>query len=278
MELHARGDSIESEDIDAHPVLELEQLSIAYGDKPVVRDINLAFPAGTVTAVVGPSGCGKTSILRAINRIIELTPGARVEGAVRYNTVDIYDRDIDPALVRRRIGMVFQQANPYPTSIWDNIAWGLHINGIRDNVAERVEHALHRAALWDEVASDLKQEATTLSGGQQQRLCIARAVALDPEILLFDEPTSNLDPVTAGEIELLIQALSKDHTIVVVTHDLNMAARVSDYVAFLLYDTERVGYLEAYETSLDFFVRSQNQVVNEYITRNHWAWGNARGT
>lgn len=256
-------------------VIGLDQLSISYHGKPAIRNVDLAFHQGTVTAIVGPSGCGKTSVLRSINRILELTPGARVAGSVRLNGVDVYGRDIDPTLVRRRIGMVFQQANPYPTSIWDNVAWGMQINGIRDGLADRVETALRRAALWSEVSDNLRREATELSGGQQQRLCIARAIALDPDVILFDEPTSNLDPITAGEIELLIQDLSKDHTIVIVTHDLNMAARVSDFVAFFLYDRERVGYLAAFETSLDFFVRSQDQVVNDYVTRNHWAWDTA---
>ncbi|MCG8480182.1 MAG: phosphate ABC transporter ATP-binding protein [Spirochaetales bacterium] len=254
------------------PVIETKQLSVAFRNRPVIRNVDLSFRVGTATSIVGPSGSGKTSFLRTLNRIIEIEPHVGVTGSVFYHGIDIYRRDIDPSLVRRRIGMVFQRANPYPTSIWDNVAWGLHINGIRDRLGDRIEEALTRAALWSEVKKDLRRNALELSGGQQQRLCIARAIALNPDVLLFDEPTSHLDPVTAGEIEELIGRLKQDHTILVVTHDLNMAARVSDYVAFFRLDEEGVGFLEVYDSNINFFVRSASRVVNEYITRNQWMW------
>lgn len=253
-------------------ILETKNLSISYRKQLALSEIDLQFQTGTVTSIIGPSGSGKTSLLRSFNRILELSPGASIEGTVLFNGVDIYAPDIDPVVVRRRIGMVFQQPNPYPTSIWDNIAWGLQINGVRDRSSEIVEQSLRRAALWHEVSGNLKKNAFELSGGQQQRLCIARAIALNPDVLLFDEPTSNLDPVTASEIESLIADLSSEHTIIIVTHDLNMAARVSDYVAFLVYDENKVGRLELVDTNVNFFVRSESRLVNEYITRNHWMW------
>lgn len=253
-------------------ILETKNLSISYRKQLALSEIDLQFQTGTVTSIIGPSGSGKTSLLRSFNRILELSPGASIEGTVLFNGVDIYAPDIDPVVVRRRIGMVFQQPNPYPTSIWDNIAWGLQINGVRDRLSEIVEQSLRRAALWHEVSGNLKKNAFELSGGQQQRLCIARAIALNPDVLLFDEPTSNLDPVTASEIESLIADLSSEHTIIIVTHDLNMAARVSDYVAFLVYDENKVGRLELVDTNVNFFVRSESRLVNEYITRNHWMW------
>ena len=254
------------------PVIQTQDLSVAFRGKTIIRDVNLAFRVGAATSIVGPSGSGKTSFLRTLNRIIEIEPHARVTGSVFYHGVDIYRPDIDATLVRRRIGMVFQRANPYPTSIWDNIAWGLQINGIRDRLPERIEEALTRAALWSEVKDDLRHNALELSGGQQQRLCIARAIALNPDVILFDEPTSHLDPITAGEIEELIARLKQDHTILVVTHDLNMAARVSDNVAFFRLDDKGIGYLETYDSNINFFVQSKSRVVNEYITRNQWVW------
>ena len=255
-------------------IIETRGLSIAYRNHQVLRDVDLHFAPDTVTSIVGASGSGKSSFLRTLNRMLELSQGASIDGQVLFEGVDIYAPDIDPVRVRRRIGMVFQQANPYPTSIWDNVAWGLRINGLeKKDLPHAVENALRRAALWNEVSSDLGKNALELSGGQQQRLCIARAIALDPKVLLFDEPTSNLDPVTASEIESLIAELRGEHTIIVVTHDLNMAARVSDYVAFLMRDEQDVGYLEVHDTNVNFFVRSTSRVVHDYITRNQWMWG-----
>ncbi len=249
-------------------IIRFENFNIYYGATHAVRDVNTRFDEKSVTAIIGPSGCGKSSLIRSINRMNDLIPGVRFTGKLYYSGVDIYDAKVDPVAVRRHIGMVFQQPNPYPTSVYDNVAWGLKINGIKDNLDDRVEQSLRRAAVWEEVKDRLSADAHTLSGGQQQRLCIARAIALGPEVLLMDEPTSNLDPVTSAEIEELIGELKQSYTTIIVSHDLNMAARVSDQVVFMTLDGERRGYVEAHDSDINIFLRSENSRLIDYINRS----------
>ncbi len=238
-------------------------LTIYYGRKCVVRDVNLKIPENVVFAIMGPSGCGKSTLLRSFNRLLELNPNARVEGDVRLYGKSVYD--MNPIEVRRKIGMVFQQPNPFPhMSAFDNIALGLKLNGLirsKKELREIVEWALKRGALWDEVKDRLRDPASALSGGQQQRLCIARALAMKPEVLLMDEPTANLDPVATEKIEDLIYELKEDYTIVIVTHSPSQAARVSDYVAFLyLGELVEVGKTEK------VFEKPQNELTERYLT------------
>jgi phosphate transport system ATP-binding protein len=244
--------------------LETVRLSALFGKKAAVREISLLFPAHTVTAVIGPSGCGKSTLLRCLNRMHELTPGASVDGQVLLDEVDIYAKDVNPVELRRRIGMVFQRPTPFPTmSIYDNVAAGLRVNGrqVRREVDDAVERALQQAALWDEVKDRLQASALALSGGQQQRLCIARAVAPQPEILLLDEPTASLDPAGTQRIEELCHALKRLYTIVIVTHNLQQAARVSDYTAFLY-----MGSLVEVGRTADLFTKPQVEQTEAYIT------------
>lgn len=249
-------------------IIEFEGFNLWYRNFQALEDITVALSEHAVTAIIGPSGCGKSSLLRSINRMNDLVLGSRHQGSVRFRGVDVYGKRIDPVAVRRRIGMVFQQANPYPTSIYDNVAWGLKINGHQKNLAALVEDSLRRAAIWNEVKDRLHESAQELSGGQQQRVCIARAIALNPEVLLMDEPTSNLDPVTAAEIEALITALKESFTIIIVSHDLNMAARVSDEVIFMLPDARGCGRIEAHDSDINIFLRSSNPALLDYINRS----------
>ncbi len=223
------------------PALQTEQLSVYYGSNPALRGIDLTVPRNRVVALIGPSGCGKSTLLRCFNRMNELIPEARVEGTVRFNGEDLYGERVDPVNVRRRIGMVFQRPNPFPRSIFDNVAFGPRINGNTTGLAQTVERALRQAALWDEVRDRLNESAYDLSVGQQQRLCIARTLAVRPEIVLMDEPASALDPIATQRIEELIYELKEDYSILIVTHSLQQAARVSDYTAFL-YHGELVEY------------------------------------
>ena len=223
------------------PALETENLSVFYGDAQALRGVDLTIPRNRVVALIGPSGCGKSTLLRCFNRMNELIDGARVEGRVRFNGEDLYDERVDPVNVRRRIGMVFQRPNPFPRSIFENVAFGPRINGIESNIDGTVERALRQAALWDEVRDRLHDPAADLSVGQQQRLCIARTLAVRPEIVLMDEPASALDPIATQRIEELIYELKQDYSILIVTHSLQQAARVSDYTAFL-YNGEMVEY------------------------------------
>ena len=244
--------------------LEAVKLTALFGSKPAVQDISLLFPAHTVTAIIGPSGCGKSTLLRCLNRMHELSPGASVTGQVLLDDVDIYAKDVNPVELRRRVGMVFQRPTPFPTmSIYDNVAAGLHVNGrrARQETDAAVERALHQAALWDEVKDRLATSALALSGGQQQRLCIARAVAPQPEVLLLDEPTASLDPAGTQRIEELCHALKVHYTIVIVTHNLQQAARVSDYTAFLYMG----GLVEVGRTG-ELFTKPQVEQTEAYIT------------
>ncbi len=246
--------------------IEAKDLSLFYGDFRAVKDVNLKIETNQITAIIGPSGCGKSTMLRAFNRMNELVPTARHEGGVYFHGQDVYAQDVDPVELRRRIGMVFQKPNPFPKSIYDNVAWGAHINGYKGTMDELVEQSLRRAALWDEVKDKLKQSGLSLSGGQQQRLCIARAIAVKPEIILMDEPASALDPLATLRIEELMRVLAKDYTIIVVTHNMQQAARVSDYTAFFNMDEDRAGFLVEYGPTQQIFTNPQDQRTEDYIT------------
>ena len=241
--------------------LETRALSVFYGSTEAVKRISLTIPRNRVVAFIGPSGCGKSTFLRCFNRMNDLIPVARIEGQVIFRGANLYASDVDPVEVRRRIGMVFQKPNPFPKSIFDNVAFGLKINGFRGDLAEQVERSLRSAALWDEVKDRLQEGALGLSGGQQQRLCIARALAVEPEILLMDEPASALDPIATGKIEDLIGDLKKDYTIVIVTHNMQQAARVSDYTAFLY-----LGELIEYGDTERLFTNPSEERTEQYIT------------
>jgi len=244
----------------------LTDLSFWYGHKQVLANISMSFPMNKVTALIGPSGCGKSTLLRCLNRMNDLIRGVRVAGRVEYRGQDIYARDIDPVEVRRRIGMVFQKPNPFPKSIYENAAFGARVNGYRGNMDELVERSLRQAALWDEVKDDLKQIGLALSGGQQQRLCIARALAVQPDVILMDEPCSALDPIATLKIEDLIRELVNEFTIIIVTHNMQQAARVSDYTAFVLADEAGAGHLIEYGTTHDLFTTPKDRRTEEYIT------------
>jgi phosphate transport system ATP-binding protein len=249
-------------------VIDVDLQSIYYGNFRAVRDTRLAIQKGTITAFIGPSGCGKSTVLRSINRMNDLVRGFRFEGHVRYRGKDVYDRAIDPVAVRRHIGMVFQQPNPFAMSIFRNVAFGLRLNGYRGNVEERVEKALRGAALWDEVKDKLRQSGLALSGGQQQRLCIARAIATEPEVLLMDEPCSALDPVATRKVEETMLELKKHYTIAIVTHNMQQAARVADKTAFLYVDTSqggRTGYLVEYGDTKQIFENPKEKPTQDYI-------------
>src|SRR5829696_6166175 len=222
----------EAEEASREVVFTTTDLAVFYGDYRAVRDINLPILENEITALIGPSGCGKTTFLRCLNRMNDLIEGARVEGSVRYHGVDLYDERVDPVEVRRRVGMVFQKPNPFPKSIYDNIAFGPKIAGFKGNMDDLVEESLRKAALWDEVRGKLKESGLALSGGQQQRLCIARAIATKPDVILMDEPCSALDPIATAKIEDLMHELVDDYTIVIVTHNMQQAARVADRTAF----------------------------------------------
>ncbi len=242
----------------------IDGLNAWFGDKHVLQDIDLKIEAQRITAVIGPSGCGKSTLIRCINRMHEVVPGARVSGRILVDGRDIYAPGIDPVEVRRRIGMVFQRPNPFPTmSIYDNVAAGLKLNGIRKRqvLDEVVERSLTLAALWDEVKDELRTSGSSLSGGQQQRLCIARAIAVEPEVLLMDEPCSALDPVATAKIEELMRDLKKDYTIVIVTHNMQQAARVSDYTGFML-----LGEMVEFGVTRQLFTTPKDSRTEAYIT------------
>jgi phosphate transport system ATP-binding protein len=236
-------------------------LSVYYGDKQAVQDVSLVIPSNQVVALIGPSGCGKSTLLRCFNRMNDLIGAARVEGRVDFHGQDLYGPDIDPVEVRRRIGMVFQKPNPFPKSIYDNVAFGPRVNGRQKDLDSVVEESLRSAALWDEVSDRLNDSAYALSGGQQQRLCIARTLAVKPEIVLMDEPASALDPIATQKIEELIYELKKEYTIVIVTHNMQQAARISDYTAFLY-----MGQLIEYGPTETIFTNPREERTEAYVT------------
>ena len=244
--------------------IEIDNLNAWFGSKQVLRDITMKIKENMVTAIIGPSGCGKTTLIRCLNRMHELVPGSRVTGRVLLDGGDIYGEGVDPVTVRRRIGMVFQKPNPFPMmSIYDNTAAGLKLNGVSDKhrLDETVERSLKAAHLWEEVKADLGKSGASLSGGQQQRLCIARALAIEPEVILMDEPTSALDPTAAAKIEQLIRVLAQDYTVIIVTHNMQQAARVSDCTAFLY-----LGKLVEYGSTKDIFENPKSELTEKYIT------------
>ncbi len=254
-----------------NPVFITEKLSVSYGTAPAVLDVSLRVPEKQITAFIGPSGCGKSTIIRCFNRMNDLIPGAHVEGTVRYHGVDLYGSDIDSVQVRKRIGMVFQKPNPFPKSIYDNIAFGPKVLGMKGSMDQIVEEALRRASLWDDVKDRLKDNAFGMSGGQQQRLCIARALATNPDVLLMDEPCSALDPISTGRIEDLMHELKETVSIVIVTHNMQQAARVSDRTAFFIVDMgsseeARIGRLVEYGPTDRIFTNPHDIRTEEYVS------------
>ncbi|HET8569248.1 MAG TPA: phosphate ABC transporter ATP-binding protein PstB [Candidatus Limnocylindria bacterium] len=247
-------------------VFEIEGLSAWYGPAQALADITFDVPKNRVTAIIGPSGCGKSTLIRCLDRMNDLIHGFRVAGAVRYHGDDILAPSTDPVALRRQIGMVFQKPNPFPKSIYDNVAFGPRVNGYTGDLREVVEDALRRAALWDEVKDKLDTSGLALSGGQQQRLCIARALAVEPDVLLMDEPCSALDPIATYRIEELITDLARDYSIVIVTHNMQQASRVSDHTAFLLAGEERTGRLVEFGRTRELFTTPRDQRTEAYIT------------
>ena len=248
------------------PIIELDGLSCFYGPFRAVKDASFPIERQRVTALIGPSGCGKSTLLRTMNRMNDLVPGYRAEGRLMFDGEDLYGKGVDAVEVRRRIGMVFQKPNPFPKSIFDNVAFGPRINGYRGNVDDLVEQSLRRAALWDEVKDKLRQSGLSLSGGQQQRLCIARAIATEPEVILMDEPCSALDPRSTLQIEELMAELKTRYTIVIVTHNMQQAARASDTTIFMTMDTDRAGYIVERADTLRIFTNPTHQLTEDYVS------------
>ena len=249
--------------------VEANQLNVYYGNFLAVKDVNLKIETKKITAMIGPSGCGKSTVIRAFNRMNDLVPIARTEGEVLFHGQNIYAEGVDPVEVRKRVGMVFQKPNPFPKSIYENIAWGARINGFKgkkSDMDDLVVESLKDSALWNEVHDKLQQSGLSLSGGQQQRLCIARAIAVKPDIILMDEPCSALDPFSTLKIEELMRDLSKLYTIIIVTHNMQQAARVSDYTAFFTLDENRAGYLMEYGQTNQIFMNPKEKVTEDYIT------------
>jgi phosphate transport system ATP-binding protein len=253
------------------PVFEVSNLSVYYGPFRAIRDASMTIFERNITAIIGPSGCGKTTMLRCFNRMNDLIESARVEGTILYHGVDLYEKQVDPVEVRRRIGMVFQKPNPFPKSIYDNVAFGPKIAGFKGDMDELVEESLNKAALWDEVKDRLKESAWSLSGGQQQRLCIARCIAVHPDAILMDEPCSSLDPIATGRIEDLMQDLKSEYSIVIVTHNMQQAARVSDMTAFFTAEVHeeqdrRTGVLVEYDLTDRIFTNPSDERTENYVT------------
>ena len=251
-------------------VFEIQDLDALYGSKPALKGVSFDVYKNLVTAIIGPSGCGKSTFIRCLNRMNDLVPGFRQHGTIRYHGYDISTRDVDPVAVRRTIGMVFQRPNPFPKSIRDNVAWGMNVLGIKDNQEERIERALTQAALWDEVRDRLKASALSLSGGQQQRLCIARAIAVEPDVVLMDEPASALDPIATQAIEELMHNLKSEYTFVIVTHNMQQAARVADMTAFFSIsqgsEGQRFGELIEYDATEKIFTAPSDKRTEDYVT------------
>ena len=251
-------------------VFDVRDLAVLYGTKPAVAGITLDVRMNQVTAIIGPSGCGKSTFIRCFNRMNDLIPSARVDGELLYHGLDLYGSKVDPVEVRKRIGMVFQKPNPFPKSIFDNVAFGPRVLGMKDSLSERVERALQQAALWDEVKNRLKASALSLSGGQQQRLCIARCLAVEPDVILMDEPASALDPIATTRIEDLMHELKQRYAILIVTHNMQQAARVADMTAFFSVDVgeegERTGILIEYDRTDKIFTQPSDQRTEDYVT------------
>ena len=256
--------------LERESVFDVRDVSVSYGEFRAIRDVSMPIGRNEITALIGPSGCGKTTFLRCLNRMNDLIEGARVEGSILYHGVDLYDPRVDAVEVRRRIGMVFQKPNPFPKSIYDNVAFGPRIASFRGDMDELVEESLRRAALWDEVSGKLKESALALSGGQQQRLCIARAIATRPDVILMDEPCSSLDPIATSRIEDLMRDLVSEYTIVIVTHNMQQAARVSDRTAFFTVDVsedgQRTGHIVEFDRTESIFTNPADQRTEDYVT------------
>jgi phosphate transport system ATP-binding protein len=251
---------------DIEPVLESNDLSVAYGGQTAVSGVSLQVPKNSVVSLIGPSGCGKSTLLRCFNRMNDLIPSASVKGTVNFAGQNIYGPEVDPTEIRFRIGMVFQRPNPFPKSIYENVAFGPRINGMTDDLDEVVETSLRRAAVWDEVKDRLNDSGLSVSGGQQQRICIARALAVNPEIVLMDEPASALDPISTQAIEQLIKELSSEVTIIIVTHNMQQATRISDYAAVMMAGEERVGRMIEYGTNQQVFGNPKDERTEAYVT------------
>jgi phosphate transport system ATP-binding protein len=257
-------------EVEREQVFDVKDVSVLYGSFRAIRDVNISIARNEITALIGPSGCGKTTFLRCLNRMNDLIENATVEGTILYHGVDLYDERVDAVEVRRRIGMVFQKPNPFPKSIYDNVAFGPRVAGFKGNMDDLVEESLHRAALWDEVKKKLKDSGMALSGGQQQRLCIARAIATRPDVILMDEPCSALDPVATSKIEDLMRDLVSEYTIVIVTHNMQQAARVSDRTAFFTVDVaddgHRTGHIVEFDRTESIFTNPSDPRTEDYVT------------
>ena len=247
-------------------LLKVKDISVYYGEFKALENVSMNIEKNQVTALIGPSGCGKSTLLRCFNRMNDLFPNVKIDGQIIYDDIDIYSQSIDPVLIRSKIGMVFQKPNPFPKSIYDNVAFGLKVNGFAGNYDEEIERALIQSALWDEVKDRLDDNAFSLSGGQQQRLCMARALAIRPDVILLDEPTSALDPIATVKIEDLVNVLKKDYTIIIVTHNMQQAARVSDQTAFLLSGENRCGKLIEMDSTEKIFSTPARKETEDYIT------------
>jgi phosphate transport system ATP-binding protein len=260
----------EADPVQRDIVFDIRGLTVGYGrSTTAISDVDLEIYRNIITAVIGPSGCGKSTFIRCLNRMNDLVPSARIQGEVLYQGEDLYGSHVDPVEVRRRIGMVFQKANPFPKSIYDNVAWGPRVLGMKKELDGRVEKALRGAALWDEVKDRLKKNALSLSGGQQQRLCIARAIAVEPEVLLLDEPASALDPIATSAIEELMHELKRDYTLLIVTHNMQQAARVADLTAFFSLEVEegrRSGVLVEYDSTEKIFTNPSDKRTEDYVS------------
>jgi len=251
---------------DIEPILESKNLSVTYGSQKAIDDVSLEVPKNSVVSLIGPSGCGKSTLLRCFNRMNDLIPSASVNGTVNFSGENIYEDHVDPTEIRFRIGMVFQRPNPFPKSIYENVAFGPRINGMTEDLDEIVETSLRRAAVWDEVKDRLNDSGLSISGGQQQRICIARALAVNPEIVLMDEPASALDPISTQAIEDLIQELANEVTIIIVTHNMQQATRISDYAAVMMAGEERVGRMIEYGTNEQVFGNPKDDRTEAYVT------------
>ncbi len=247
-------------------IVELQDVSCYYGSFRAVRNVDIKVAKNAITALIGPSGCGKSTLLRTVNRMNDLIPSYRSEGRILLDQQDLFGKNVDPVAVRRRVGMVFQKPNPFPKTVWENVAFGPKINGYKGDLNELVERSLRRAALWDDVKDKLKQSGMALSGGQQQRLCIARTIAVDPEVILMDEPCSSLDPRSTLQIEELMVELKREYTIVIVTHNMQQAARASDTTVFMTMGDDRAGYVVEQAPTVEIFTNPKNQLTEDYVS------------